>query len=63
MMQIPHIGFIVSAYVITTVVMLGMVAAVVIDGRNLTRTLARLDPRRSPATTRARDVASRDGRP
>jgi heme exporter protein CcmD len=48
-----HTGFIVAAYAVTGVVLLGMVAAVLADHRALRRTLAslsgRLDRRDGPA--------------
>ncbi len=45
MSAIPHIGFIVAAYAVTTVVMLAMVVTVVLDGRALRRLLAKLETR------------------
>ena len=51
MMAVPHVGFILAAYALTAVAMVGMVATVVMDGRGLRRALDRLDPRRSAAAT------------
>ncbi len=47
MSDIPHIGFILAAYGITAIVLVGMVAAVLIDGRNQARLLAKLEARRA----------------
>lgn len=54
MMAVPHIGFILAAYAVTAVAMVGMVATVVMDGRALRRALDRLDPRRGAAATSGR---------
>ncbi len=51
MMAVPHIGFILAAYGLTAVVMVGMAAKVVMDGRVLRRALDRLDPRRDALAT------------
>lgn len=45
MMAIPHIGFILAAYGTTVVVLGGTIAAVLLDRRTLTRSLARLEAR------------------
>ena len=42
-MNDPHLGFIVAAYSLTTVVLIGLVAAIVLDGRAQRRALARLE--------------------
>ena len=51
MSDIPHLGFIVAAYVVTALAILAMIGAVVVDYRRLTRALSRLD------ATRKRDEA------
>ena len=43
MSDIPHLGFIVAAYALTTVLLAGTVIAVILDGRTQRRTLARLE--------------------
>ena len=43
MSDVPHIGFIVAAYAITALVLLGTIAAVLVDGRRQTRLLSRLE--------------------
>jgi heme exporter protein CcmD len=45
--DIPHIGFIVAAYVVTAAAILAMIGAVVVDYRRLTRALSRLDAARN----------------
>ena len=42
-MSDPHLGFIVAAYLLTSAVLIGLVAAVVHDGRTQRRALARLE--------------------
>lgn len=54
MSEIPHIGFIVAAYAVTAVVLLGAIAAVLVDGRRQTRLLAALE---HDAATRLGDRA------
>ena len=61
-MAVPHIGFILAAYALTAVTMVGMVATVLIDGRALRRALDRLDPRRGGAPTRNRSDETRGRR-
>ena len=46
--MIPHLGFIVAAYAITAVVIMAMIAAIVLDYRDLSARLARLEERRGP---------------
>lgn len=48
MSEVQHLGFIVAAYAVTAMVLSGMVAAVLLDGRAQRRLLARLEDRRSP---------------
>ncbi len=45
MMAVPHIDFILAAYASTAVVLVGTAAAVLLDGRALKRSLARLETR------------------
>jgi len=45
MMAVPHIDFILAAYSATAVVLVGTAAAVLLDGRALKRSLARLETR------------------
>ncbi len=59
MMAVPHIGFILAAYGLTALAMVGMVATVVMDGRALRRALDRLDPRRGASATSAGTGATR----
>ena len=59
MMEVPHIGFILAAYAVTGVAMVGMVAMVVMDGRSLRRDLDRLDPRRGAPAAPGRIVETR----
>ena len=42
-MSDPHLGFIVAAYALTGIVLIGLVAAIVLDGRTQRRALARLE--------------------
>ena len=42
-MSDPHLGFIVAAYLLTSVVLIGLVIAVMLDGRTQRRALARLE--------------------
>ena len=46
MTDIPHLGFIVAAYAVAVVVILGMIAAVWWDYRDLLARLARLESER-----------------
>ena len=46
MNEIPHLGFIVAAFAVAGVTILGMIAAIVWDYRDLTAKLARLEDRR-----------------
>ena len=48
MSDIPHIGFIVAAYLVTAATILAMIGAVVADYRQLSRALGRLDAARKP---------------
>ncbi len=61
MMAVPHIGFILAAYGLTGLAMIGMVAKVVTDGRALRRALDRLDARRGSSATSAGTRATRIG--
>jgi heme exporter protein CcmD len=45
--DIPHLGFIVAAYLVTAVAVLAMIGVIVIDYRHLTRALSRLDSKRN----------------
>ncbi len=56
MMAIPHIGFILAAYGVTAVVLVGLVAGVLRDGQVLRRALDRLEARggREPRSVRQR---------
>ena len=45
-MDIPHLGYIVAAYAVATVVIAGMIGAILIDYRDLSAKLARLEARR-----------------
>ena len=46
MSDIPHIGFIVAAYLVTAVAILAMIGAIVVDYWRLSRALSRLDAAR-----------------
>ena len=46
MSDIPHVGFIVAAYLVTAIAILAMIGAIVVDYRRLTRALSRLDAAR-----------------
>jgi heme exporter protein CcmD len=46
MSDIPHIGFIVAAYVVATVVIIGMIGVILFDYRSLSRALERLEATR-----------------
>ena len=46
MSEIPHIGFIVAAYLVTAAAILAMIGAILVDYRRLTRALSRLDAAR-----------------
>ncbi|HEX4767605.1 MAG TPA: heme exporter protein CcmD [Lichenihabitans sp.] len=59
MSGIPHLGFIVAAYAVTTLVMLAMIIAVVLDGRAQRRLLAKLEAR--SGVRRAGSAAPGDG--
>lgn len=59
-MAVPHIGFILAAYALTAVTMVGMVITIVTDGRALRRALDRLDPRRGAVATTGRVGETRD---
>jgi heme exporter protein CcmD len=43
----PHFGFILAAYAVTVVVVLGMIGAILLDHRALRRALDKLGPRGS----------------
>ena len=43
MSDIPHLGFILAAYAVTTILLAATVVAVILDGRAQRRTLARLE--------------------
>jgi heme exporter protein CcmD len=42
-MSVPHLGFIVAAYLLTFVVVLAMIIGVLADHRSLRKTLSKLD--------------------
>jgi heme exporter protein CcmD len=44
--DIPHLGFIIAAYGIAAVVVAAMIAAILLDYRDLTARLAKLETRR-----------------
>jgi heme exporter protein CcmD len=44
--DVPHIGFIVSAYLVTAIAILAMIGAIVVDYRRLSLALSRLDAAR-----------------
>lgn len=46
MFEVAHLGFIVASYVLFVLVVGGMVAAIVLEHRRLTRELARFESRR-----------------
>ena len=46
MSEVPHIGFIVAAYLVTAIAILAMIGAIVVDYRRLSRALSRLDAAR-----------------
>ena len=46
MSEIPHIGFIVAAYLVTAAAIMVMIAAIVVDYRRLSRALGRLEAAR-----------------
>jgi heme exporter protein CcmD len=46
MNDIPHLGFIVAAFVVAAVTIVGMIAAILWDYRDLSARLARLEDRR-----------------
>ena len=43
MSDIPHIGFIVAAYLVTAAAIIVMIGAILVDYRRLSRALNRLD--------------------
>jgi heme exporter protein CcmD len=43
---IPHVGFIVAAYLVTAIAILAMIGVIVVDYRRLSRALSRLDAAR-----------------
>ena len=45
MTAIPHLGFIVAAYAVTMLVLVGAAGAILLDGRALRRDLARMEAR------------------
>ena len=47
MSDIPHIGFIVAAYLVTAIAILAMIGAILVDYRRLSRALGRLDAARN----------------
>ena len=47
MMDTPHIGFIVAAYAIAALVIVGMIGAILIDYRGLSASLAALEAARA----------------
>ena len=44
-MNVPHVGFILAAYAITALTLVGMIGALVLDHRALRRDLARMRDR------------------
>jgi heme exporter protein CcmD len=46
MMEAPHFGFVVAAYAVATVIILGMIVAVVADYRAQSRALRRFEQTR-----------------
>ena len=46
MSEIPHIGFIVAAYLVTAAAIVAMIGAIVFDYRRLSRALSRLEAAR-----------------
>lgn len=54
-MPYPHIVYICAAYVVTTVIVAAMIAAIMIDKRALERDLARLALRVTSKDAEARD--------
>lgn len=44
-MDDPHLGFIIAAYSVTAVMLVGLIGWILIDGRRLKRQLARLEAR------------------
>ena len=45
MMAFPHVGYILAAYGATVVILGGTIAAILVDRRTLTRSLAKLESR------------------
>lgn len=45
MSDIPHLGFIIAAYTVTALTLMGAIAVLIQDRRAQTRLLARLAPR------------------
>ena len=54
-MPYPHIVYICAAYIVTTVIVGAMIAAIIIDKRTLERDLARLARRAMSEDAEARD--------
>jgi heme exporter protein CcmD len=52
MTDIPHLGFIVAAYGIAAVVVAAMIAAILLDYRDLSARLAKLETRRDEPPSR-----------
>jgi heme exporter protein CcmD len=50
--DIPHLGFIVAAYGIAAVVVAAMIAAILLDYRDLSARLAKLETRRDEPPSR-----------
>ena len=46
MSDVPHIGFIVAAYLVAAVAIVAMIGAILVDYRRLNRALGRLDAAR-----------------
>ena len=46
MSEVPHIGFIVAAYLVAGAVILAMIGAILFDYRSLNRALAKLEATR-----------------
>jgi heme exporter protein CcmD len=44
--DIPHLGYIVAAYAVAAIVIVGMIGAILLDYRDLAARLARLEARR-----------------
>jgi heme exporter protein CcmD len=50
--DIPHLGFIIAAYGIAAVVVAAMIAAILLDYRDLSARLAKLETRRDEPPSR-----------